>query len=79
MHKVKVYSTPNCPYCRMLKEFLTEHGIAFEDKDVSVNREAAREMIEKSGQMGVPVTIIDGNVVMGLNKDRLKAFLGIND
>ena len=60
--KVKVYSTQNCPYCHMLKDFLKDKKIDFEDIDVSKDQEAAQEMINKSGQMGVPVTDIDGEI-----------------
>ena len=54
---VKVYSTGSCPYCHMVKDFLKKNKIKFEDIDVSCNHEAANDMIEKSGQMGVPVII----------------------
>lgn len=52
MSKIKVYSTPTCSYCRLLKDFLKEKGVKFEDIDVSADQEVAREMIEKLGQMG---------------------------
>ena len=78
-HKVKVYSTKTCPYCDMEKDFLREHKIEFEDIDVSVNQEAANEMVEKSGQMGVPVTEIDGEIVVGFDKERLKRLLNIKE
>ncbi len=72
---VKVYSTPNCPYCHMVKEFLKKNNVKFEDIDVSKNHEAAREMIEKSGQMGVPVIEIDGKIIVGYNVTALKEAL----
>lgn len=75
--KVKVYSTPTCPYCFTLKEFLKEHGIEFEDIDVSQDKEAAREMIEKTGQRGVPVAQIDGDFVIGFNKEKISKLLNI--
>ncbi len=78
MAKVIVYSTPACPYCLKVKEFLKEHGIKFEDIDVSMDREKAKEMIEKSGQMGVPVIDIDGKIVIGYNVPELKALLKID-
>ncbi len=77
--KVKIYSTPVCPYCTTLKKFLKEHDIEFEDIDVSQNQEAAKEMVEKSGQMGVPVADIDGDIVVGFNREKIKELLGIND
>ena len=54
MSNVKVYSTPTCPYCHMVKDFLKEKGVEFEDIDVASDQAAAKEMIGKSGQMGVP-------------------------
>jgi len=79
MKKVRVFSTPGCPYCYTLKEFLKEHGIEFEDIDVSTNGEAAKEMIEKSGQMGVPVVEIDGQIVIGFDKEKICQLLNIKE
>lgn len=79
MPRVKVYSTPNCPWCRMVKDFLNEHGIAFEDINVAVSRKAAREMIEKTGQRGVPVIDIEGKVVIGFDEKKLRELLNIKD
>lgn len=76
-HKVKVYSTKVCPYCVMEKDFLKQNKIEFEDVDVSANQEAANEMVKKSGQMGVPVTEIDGEIVVGFDKEKLKKILDI--
>ena len=73
--KVKVYSTPICPWCMRVKEFLHENGIPFEDIDVSANPDAAKEMVEKSGQMGVPVVDIDGQIVVGFNEGKLGELL----
>ncbi len=75
--KVLVYSTLTCPYCKMAKEFLKENNIEFEDIDVSSNQTAAQEMISKSGQMGVPVLDINGQIVVGFDKARIKQLLGI--
>ncbi len=75
--KVKIYSTPTCPFCIRTKEFLKENNVLFEDSDVSTNQEAARDMIEKSGQMGVPVLDIDGQIIVGFDKERIKNALGI--
>lgn len=77
MASVRVYSTPTCPYCKMVKAFLTDSSIPFEDIDVSVNQTAAQEMIHKSGQMGVPVIDIDGQIVVGFDKAKIKQILGI--
>lgn len=75
--KVKVYSTPVCGYCHEEKKFLKEHGIEFEDLDVFSNAKAREEMISKTGQMGVPVTDIDGEIVIGFDRGKLKQLLGI--
>jgi glutaredoxin 3 len=71
MSKIIVYSTPSCPYCHLVKDYLNEKGVEFEEKDVSVDRVAAREMIEKSGQMGVPQIIINDKVIVGFNRDAI--------
>ena len=75
--KVKIYSTPSCGYCHSEKEFLKDHGIDFEDFDVFSNAKAREEMIKKTGQMGVPVTDIDGQIVIGFDRGRLKKLLDI--
>jgi glutaredoxin-like YruB-family protein len=75
--KVVVYSTPACPYCIRAKQFLKEHNVAFEDNDVSSDRAKAQEMMRKSGQMGVPVLDIEGEVIVGFEKERIKSALGI--
>jgi glutaredoxin 3 len=75
--KVKIYSTPSCGYCHAEKKFLEEHGIEFEDFDVFSNIKAREEMINKTGQMGVPVTDIDGQIVIGFDRGKLRQLLGI--
>tara|TARA_Y100000310_G_scaffold303601_1_gene342093 strand:+ start:1027 stop:1266 length:240 start_codon:yes stop_codon:yes gene_type:complete len=77
MAKVKVYSTPTCPFCVKAKEFLKEHNIDFENIDVSKNQEAAKEMVDKSGQMGVPVIDIDGEIIVGFDVEKIKKALDI--
>ncbi len=74
---VKVYSTPTCPFCIRTKQFLKESNIAFEDIDVSVDHDKAQEMIARSGQMGVPVIDIDGQVIVGFDKEQIKEKLGL--
>ena len=69
--KVTVYSTPVCPYCHMVKDYLKEKGVAFEDIDVAADKEAAQKMIEKSGQMGVPQVEINGKIIVGFNKEAI--------
>jgi len=74
---IKVYSTPTCPYCQMAKQYLTENNIPFEDIDVSTDQAAAQEMINKSGQLGVPVLDIDGTIIIGFNKQKISELLKI--
>jgi glutaredoxin-like YruB-family protein len=75
--KVIVYSTPTCPYCIRTKQFLTENNIIFENFDVSADHAKAEEMIEKSGQMGVPVLDIEGEIIVGFDKEKIKEVLGL--
>lgn len=74
--EVKVYSTPTCPYCNMAKDYLTSKNISFQNIDVSTDSKAAEEMVKLSGQMGVPVIVIDGQVSVGFDKARLETLLG---
>jgi glutaredoxin-like YruB-family protein len=75
--KIRIFSAPGCPYCYTLKEFLKSHNFEFEDIDVSKDEKAAKEMIEKSGQMGVPVVDIDGQIVVGFDKEKIAKLLNI--
>jgi len=72
---VIVYSTPTCPYCVRAKEYLTRKGVAYRDLNVAVERAAAHEMVQKSGQMGVPVIVVDGKVVIGFDQRELDKLL----
>ena len=73
--KVVIYSTPTCPHCKRAKDYFTEKGIAYVNHNVAEDREKAREMIQKSGQMGVPVITINGEVVVGFNQNLLDKLL----
>lgn len=77
MTNIKVFTTKFCPYCISLKEFLKEHNIEFQEVNVENDEQGLKEMVEKSGQMGVPVTVIDGNVVVGFDRERIKKLLNI--
>lgn len=79
MLMIKVFSTPFCIYCVSLKQFLKEHNIEFEEVDVSKDKTAQEEMIKKSGQMGVPVIEIDGEIIVGFNKNKISELLKIKD
>jgi glutaredoxin 3 len=77
MANVKVYSTPTCPWCKKAKAYLTEKGIGFESIDVSSDEKAQKEMIDKSGQMGVPVLDIGGKIIIGFNVGEINNALGL--
>jgi len=75
--KVTIFSSPTCSYCKMTKEFLNEKNIPFTDIDVTKDEKARDDMIKKTGQMGVPVVDIDGEIIIGFNKDKISSALGI--
>jgi glutaredoxin-like YruB-family protein len=72
---VKVYSTPTCPWCLKVKDFLKKNHVNFEDIDVSRDAKAAHEMVTKSGQMGVPVIDINGKIIIGFDEQKLKQII----
>lgn len=76
-HKILIYSTPPCVYCKMAKEYFNENNIAYEEKDVFHDEKAREEMFERSGQMGVPVIDIDGELSIGFDKAKLASLLGL--
>lgn len=75
--KVMIYSTLACPFCMMAKKFLKENNIDFEDIDVSTDQTKVQEMIKKSGQMAVPVIDIDGEIIVGFDKEKIRKALGL--
>lgn len=75
MTEVTVYSTQTCPWCMKLKTWMKQKGIAYKDIDVSADQDAAQKMIEKSGQMGVPQTEINGRMIVGFNPEAIEAEL----
>ena len=77
MKKVIIYTTPSCMWCQKAKEYFKAQGVSFEEVDVSRNREKAQEMIRKSGQMGVPVIDIEGDVVIGFDQPSIDRILGL--
>lgn len=77
MATIKVYSTPTCPFCKRAKEFLKQNNFAFEDLNVAESEEARTEMINKSGQMAVPVLDIDGEIIVGFEAEKIKKALKI--
>ncbi|MFP4589402.1 MAG: glutaredoxin family protein [Candidatus Bipolaricaulota bacterium] len=74
-HEVVIYSTPACPYCSAAKDYFRDHEIDFTNHDVSEDREKAMEMINKTGQQGVPVIEVDGETIVGFDKDRIEELL----
>ncbi len=74
---VKVYSTPTCPFCIQTKRFLKDNNVEFEDIDVSKDHEKAQEMMDKTGQMGVPVLDVNGKIIIGFDRDAISSALGL--
>ena len=74
---INIYSTPSCPYCHMAKDYLKSKNIEFKDFNVAEDQEKAQEMMEKSGQMGVPVIEIDGNIIVGFDKPEIDRLLNL--
>ena len=72
---VTIYTTESCPWCKKTKEFFREHKIKFNEKDVGRDSKAAKEMIQKSRQQGVPVIDVDGEIVIGFNEEKLRGVL----
>lgn len=74
--KIKVYGVPTCPFCKRARKFFKDKGFDFEDLDVSVNHDLAKEMIKKSGQMSIPVIEVDGEIIIGFDKEKIETLLG---
>ncbi len=77
MKNVTIYSTPNCHFCHMAKEFFKEKNVTYTEYDVAADAEKRNELIEKSGQMGVPVIIIGDDLIVGFNKPKVAQLLDI--
>ena len=75
--KIIVYTTTTCPYCNHVKDFLKEHNIQFKEVDLTQNQEMIDELIKKTGQMAVPMTEIDGEIIVGFDVPKLKQKLNI--
>ena len=74
---VTIYSTPTCHFCHMAKDFFTEKGIQFTDYNVAADADKRKEMIDLTGQLGVPVIVIDGGITVGFERNRIAQKLGI--
>ena len=78
MNTIKIYSTPTCGYCKMAKEYLKSKGFEYEEYDVATDIAKQKEMIEKTGQFGVPVIDINGKIIIGFDRVKINESLGIN-
>jgi glutaredoxin-like YruB-family protein len=76
MMKIKIYSTPFCGYCKMAKDFFDKNGLPYEEVDVSIDEAAAKEMIVKTNQMGVPVIEIGEEIVVGFDRAKIEELIG---
>ncbi len=76
---VTIYTTPTCHFCQMSKEFFKEHNVSYVEHNVASDLEKRQEMIEKSGQMGVPVIFIGEEMIVGFDKNRFVDLLGLGD
>ena len=74
---IKVYSTPTCPWCKKVKQFLTDNGLKYQELNVADDKAAKEEMINITHQLAIPATVIDGEIVIGYNEKALKEKLGI--
>ncbi|HVM77123.1 MAG TPA: glutaredoxin family protein [Candidatus Paceibacterota bacterium] len=74
-HKVTIYSTPSCVYCKMAKEFFAKNGVSYQEHNVASDLEARKEMVEKSQQLGVPVIEVDDNIIIGFDQKTLEQVL----
>lgn len=77
MNKIKIYTTPSCAYCKMAKEYFKSKGLEWEEYDVSVDIAKQKEMIDMTGQFGVPVIEIDGKVILGFDRAKINEYLGL--
>lgn len=76
-HKIKIYTTPSCAYCKMAKEYFKSKNLTWDEYDVSTDIAKQKEMIDKTGQFGVPVIDIDGKIVLGFDRAKINEYLGI--
>jgi len=77
MKNVTIYSTPTCHFCHLAKDFFMDHNIAYTEFDVAADISKRKEMVDKTGQMGVPVIDVDGQIMVGFSEEALSKALGI--
>ncbi len=76
-HRVIVFTTPTCPWCTRAKSYLRSRGVQFREVDVAKDQAAARDLVRRTGQMGVPVVEIDGKPIVGFDQARIDSLLGL--
>ena len=79
MTKVRIYSTPICPFCKRAKEFFKKHNVEYEDINVAENEKARDELVEKSGQMSVPVIEVGDKIIVGFDEQELRKTLKVGE
>lgn len=77
-HSIKIYTTPTCAYCKMAKEYFAKNNLSYESYDVMTDLVKRQEMLDKTHQFGVPVIDIDGKIIIGFDKPKINAALGLN-
>jgi glutaredoxin 3 len=77
MKQIKIYSTESCGFCVRVKQYLKDKNLEFETVDIGAEPEKAQEMVEKSGQMGVPVIDVEGEIIVGFDKEKIDQALGL--
>ena len=75
MEQVTVYTTPTCPWCGKVKDFLNEKGVSYQEMDVAKDPAGARQMIERTGQRSVPVTVVGDQTIVGFDREGLERIL----
>lgn len=75
--KVILFTTPTCSWCRVVKQHLKKHEIRFKEIDITKDEKAARDMVRRTGQQGVPVTLIDNRPIVGFDKEKMNRLLNI--
>lgn len=77
MSKIEIYSTPTCTFCQLAKQFFNENNVEYTEYNVATDLEKRQEMVEKSGQMGVPVINIDNEIIVGFDESKIKSLLNL--
>lgn len=77
MNTVEIYTTPNCAFCKMAKQYFKENNITYTEYDVMTDMAKRQEMLDKTHQFGVPVVVINGKIVIGFDQEKIDGFLGM--